>query len=210
MRGTLRWSVYPLLFVLSARVPLPPRTLPPDWRSPIMPPFPTNLATAVLENPSAALGGTDLRITLPLTRALLNEVLAARPPDTPVRELLSDPNSRNRFRVFLKAQAPVVGTISRQILFAPGMPVTFPDQPWLRFNIEEGLGFLDRSLISVLQGQIERRLPRGIELTSKYLRIHVPALLNHLGYQQLVPLIQLLEVRSEANLMTLNLYLKAQ
>ena len=175
-----------------------------------MPPLPKHLVSAVIDNPSAALGGTDLRITLPLTRALLNEVLAARPAETPVRELLVDPNSRNRFRVFLKAQAPVVGTISRQILLAPGMPVTFPDQPWLRFNIEEGLGFLDRSLISVLQGQIESRLPRGVELTSKYLRIHVPALLTHLGYQQLVPLIQLLAVRSDANLMTIELHLKAE
>ncbi len=172
--------------------------------------FPANLVRAALDNPSAAMAGTDLRITLPLTRALLNEILAARPANTPVRELLIDPNSRNRFRLYLKAQAPVVGVISRQILIAPGMPVTFPDQPWLRFNIEEGLGFLDRSLISVLQGQIESKLPQGIELTSKYLRIHVPALLNHLGYQQLVPLIHYLEVRSDANLLTLDLHLKAE
>lgn len=90
------------------------------------------------------------------------------------------------------------------------MPVSFPDQPWLEFRIEEGLGFLDRSLISVLQGQIERRLPRGIELTSKNLRIHVPGLLTHLGYQRLVPLIQSLEVKSEANRLLLNLHLKAE
>ncbi|WP_116125671.1 hypothetical protein [Lewinella sp. IMCC34183] len=172
--------------------------------------FPANLVAAALDNPSAALAGTDLRITLPLTRALLNELLAARPANTPVRELLIDPNARNCFRVFVKAQAPVLGTVSRQILFAPGLPVSFPDQPWLRFDIKDGLGFLDRSLISLLQGMIESKLPKGVELTSNYLRLHVPALMTDLGYQQLVPLVQLLSVKSEANRLILDLHLKAE
>ena len=172
--------------------------------------FPATLVSAALENPSAALAGTNLEITLPLTRSLLNEVLAARPANTPVRELLIDPDARNRFRVFLTANAPVVGSISRKIMFAPQLPVTFPDQPWLRFDIIEGLGFLDRSLISALQGVIESKLPKGVELTSKYLRLHVPALLNHLGYQQLVPLIRHLEVRSEPNRLLLLLHLQAE
>ena len=164
----------------------------------------------LLSAPATALAGTDISILLPLSRVLLNEILAARPANIPVRELLIDPNDRNRFRVHLRADAPVVGSVSRQILFAPGMPVSFPDQPWLDFRIEDGLGFLDRSLISMLQGTIEKKLPRGVELSSQRLRIHVPALLTHLGYQQLAPLIQSLEVRSEANRLILNLHLKAQ
>lgn len=164
---------------------------------------------ALLEQPAAALAGTDLRVVLPLTRSLLNEVLAARPADTPVQQLLIDPESGNRFRVHLTAHAPIVGSVTRRILFSPGPPVTFGDQPWLRFDILDGLGFLDRSLISLLQGQIESRLPSGIELTSSYLRLHVPALLNHLGYQQLVPLLRRLEVGSEANRIVLYLHLKA-
>ncbi|PPK88650.1 hypothetical protein CLV84_1620 [Neolewinella xylanilytica] len=165
---------------------------------------------ALFTQPAAALTGTDLQIHLPLTRVLLNEILAARPANTPIRELLIDPNDRNRFRVHLTAEAPIVGTVSRQIRLAPGMPVSFPDQPWLEFRIEEGLGFFDRSLISVLQGQIEKRLPRGIELTSKNLRIHVPALLAYLGYQQLAPLIESLEIKSEASRLLVNLHLKAE
>ena len=174
-----------------------------------MPASDSALAT-LLSAPATALSGTDISITLPLTRVLLNEILAARPANIPVRELLIDPNDRNRFRVHLRADAPVVGSVSRQILFAPGMPVSFPDQPYLDFRIEDGLGFLDRGLISMLQGTIEKKLPRGVELSSQRLRIHVPALLTHLGYQQLAPLIQQLEVRSEANLLILNLHLKAQ
>ncbi|PHK98940.1 hypothetical protein CGL56_05625 [Neolewinella marina] len=161
-----------------------------------------------MRTPAAALAGTDLRISLPLTRSLLNEVLAARPPDTPVQQLLIDPESGNRFRVHLTAHAPVVGSVTRRITFVPGPAVAFPDQPWLRFDIVDGLGFLDRSLISLLQGQIEARLPQGVELTSKYLRLHVPALLTHLGYQQLVPLIRELDLHSEANRLILQLHLK--
>ncbi len=175
-----------------------------------MPLTDSSTLTALIDQPAASLAGTDLQIYLPLTRVLLNEILAARPTNTPVRELLIDPNARNRFRVHLTAQAPIVGTVSRQILFAPGMPVSFPDQPWLEFRIEEGLRFLDRSLINVLQGQLEKRLPRGIELSSKNLRIHVPALMTHLGYQRLVPLIRSLEVKSEASRLILNLHLKAE
>ncbi|THH40361.1 hypothetical protein [Neolewinella litorea] len=164
--------------------------------------------TSLLREPSAALAGTDVRLTLPLTRSLLNEILAARPPDTPVKQLLIDPESGNRFRVHLTAHAPLVGSVTRRITFATCGPVAFPDQPWLRFDIVDGLGFLDRSLISLLQGQIESRLPRGVELTSHYLRLHVPALLNHLGYQQLAPLLHNLEVHSEANRLILHLHLK--
>lgn len=174
-----------------------------------MPASESALAT-LLAAPATALAGTDIQLTLPLSRVLLNEILAARPAHVPIEELLIDPNDRNRFRVHVRANAPVVGSVSRQILFAPGMPVSFPDQPWLDFRIEEGLGFLDRGLISVLQGTIEKKLPRGVELSSQRLRIHVPALLTHLGYQQLAPLIRQLEVRSEANRLILNLQLKAQ
>lgn len=169
-----------------------------------------SVISTLLAEPATALAGTDISFSLPLTRVLLNEALAARPAHIPIQELLIDPNDRNRFRVHLRANAPVVGTVSRQILFAPGMPVSFPDQPWLDFCIEDGLGFLDRSLISVLQGVIEKKLPRGVELSSKRLRIHIPALLTDLGYQQLVPLIHQLEIKSEANRLIVNLHLKAQ
>ncbi|MCP9236596.1 hypothetical protein [Lewinella sp. JB7] len=163
----------------------------------------------LLREPAAALAGTDLSLTLPLTRALLNEVLAARPAGTPIRELYVDPEANNRCRVHLAADAPVIGTVSRQLMLVPGAAVTFPDQPWLRFDIESGLKFLDKPLINLVQGQIESRLPRGVDVSSDYVRIHMPALLTHLGYQQLVPLIHQLRISSEANRLLLHLHLKA-
>ncbi len=165
--------------------------------------------TALLKDPGGYLEGTDLQITLPLTRALLNEVLAARPAHTPVKELYLDPEENNRFRVHLAANAPVLGTVSRRITLVPGPAVTFPAQPWLTFSIVDGLKFLDKPLINLLQGQVEARLPSGIVINSKFIRIHLPALMTYLGYQQLVPLLHSLRVSSEANRLLLHVHLRA-
>ena len=174
--------------------------------------MPTDLPTPIallLQQPEEHLAGTDGKLTLPLTRSLLNEVLAARPADTPVRELYIDPEAGNRFRVHLSAVAPVVGTVSRRITFVPGPPVTFPDQPWLHFRITEGFRFLDKPLLNLMRSQIEARLPRGIELTGDHLRLHVPALLTKAGYRSLVPLIRELRITSEANRLVVQLHLAA-
>lgn len=167
------------------------------------------LLTAVTGDPQSALSGTDLQFTLPLTRALLNEVLAARPRNTPISELYIDPKAGNRFRVHLSANAPVVGSVTRRITFVPGPAVQLPGQPWLQFAITDGLKFFDKPLINLLRGQIEARLPKGIELSSSLLRIHLPALINKAGYQNLLPLIKNIQLRSEANQLLLAGHLKA-
>ena len=68
---------------------------------------------------------------------------------------------------------------------------------------------MDKPIIKLMQGQIAEKLPRGIELTSAHLRLHVPALLTAAGYQKLVPLIKHLQLRSEANRLVLELHMVA-
>jgi hypothetical protein len=145
------------------------------------------------------LGGTNVSISLPLSRTLLNEILAARPADVPVQELLLDPEAGNLVHLHLEVKAPVIGNVRRRITFRPGPAVSFPGQPWLHLDITDGFRLLDKPIIKLMQSQIAERLPRGIELTSNYLRLHVPALLTSAGYQQLVPLMKSLRLRSEAN-----------
>jgi hypothetical protein len=168
-----------------------------------------DLLATITNDPQAALSGTDLQFTLPLTRTLLNEVLAARPRNTPISELYIDPDAGNRFRIHLSANAPVVGSVSRRITFVPGPAVHLPGQPWLQFAITDGLKFFDKPLINVLRGQIEARLPKGIELSSSLLRIHVPALITKAGYRNLLPLIKNIQLRSEANRLVLTGHLNA-
>jgi hypothetical protein len=172
-----------------------------------MPTAPRALVDSVLANPAAALGGTDLSITLPLSRILINKVLSARPAGTPIQEIYLEPLPSNYFRVNLSAMAPVIGIVTRHILLAPGPAVSFPDQPWLRFDIVKGLKFLDKPLINLVRGQLEARLPRGVRVSSDHLHLHVPALLTSLGYQSLVPLLHRLQITSEADRLVLHLHL---
>jgi hypothetical protein len=85
----------------------------------LMPILPQPLAT-ILENPEAHIGGTDVTFDLNLGRAFLNKVLAARPADTPVEELLLDPEAGNLVNLHLQVQAPVIGNVRRRITLQPG------------------------------------------------------------------------------------------
>ncbi|CAH0999501.1 hypothetical protein LEM8419_00801 [Neolewinella maritima] len=174
-----------------------------------MPTFSNPAVATAFRDPTGSFAGTDVRIALPLTRNLLNEVLAARPSGTPITELYIDPEAGNQFRVHLAANAPVVGRVTRRITLVPGPAVTFPAQPWLQFAITDGLKFFDKPLINLVQGQVERRLPKGVDVSSSRIRIHVPALMTHLGYQAFVPLLHKIQITSEANRLQLHLHLLA-
>ena len=163
---------------------------------------------AVLDDPKAHLAGTDFWLKLPIGRALLNEILAARPPDTPVKELYMDPDPGNLIHIHLKAAAPVVGSITRRLTFKPGPAVQFPDQPWLHLDILNGFKFMDKPVIRLMQSTIEKKLPSGIEFSSSHLRIHVPRTLTNAGYQHLVPFIKHLELRGGADKIALLVHLK--
>jgi hypothetical protein len=172
-------------------------------------PLPPEPLASILEDPAAHIGGTDATLDLCLDRTLLNEALAARPANTPVEELLLDPEAGNLVNLHLQVQAPVIGNVRRRITLRPGPAVSFPDQPWLQLNITAGFKLFDKPIIKLMQGQIADKLPRGIELTSDHLRLHIPALLTSAGYQKLVPLIKELRLTSEANRLVIRLRVTA-
>jgi len=169
-----------------------------------MPTIPQPLAT-ILDNPAAHIGGTDATLDLVLDRTLLNEMLAARPANTPVEELLLDPEAGNLVNLHLQVQAPVVGNVRRKITLRPGAAVSFPDQPWLQLDITAGFRLFDKPIIKLMQRQIADKLPKGVELTSSHLRLHIPALLTSAGYQKIVPLIKELRLTSLANRLVVRL-----
>ncbi len=173
-----------------------------------MPDLPPPLQ-ALLADPKAHLAGTDIKLVLPLARTLLNEILAARPADTPVEELLLDPDADDFLHVHLEVQAPVIGRVRRRITLRPQGAVAFPDQPWLHLDITDGFRFIDKPILKLMQGQLADKLPRGIELTADHLRLHVPALLTAAGYQKLVPLLRHLQLSSRPNQLVVHLHLSA-
>lgn len=173
-----------------------------------MPTLPPALE-ALLADPEAHLSGTDVKLEMPLGRPLLNEILGARPADTPVEELLVDPEAGNLINVHLEVQAPVIGSVRRRITLRPRGIVAFPDQPWLHLDITDGFRFMDKPIIKLMQGQIAEKLPRGIELTADHLRLHLPALITAAGYQKLVPMIKHLQLSSQPNQLLVRLHLSA-
>lgn len=172
--------------------------------------MPDSPLSALLQDPRQHLSGTDLRVVLPLSRTLLNEVLDARPADTPVQELMLDPEEGNLAHLHLQIKAKVIGTVRRKLTLRPGGPVSFPDQPWLHVDITDGFRLLDKPIIKLMQRQIAERLPKSIELTADHLRLHVPAVLKAAGYQSLVPLVKRLQLESKDNQLVLTLHLLAK
>lgn len=166
------------------------------------------LLQAILANPEH-LAGTDVRLTTTVSSALLNEVLDTRPPNTPVKGLFLDPEEGNLVHLHLAVKAPVVGDVKRRLTLRPGGPVSFPDQPWLHIDIIDGFRLLDKPIIKLMQGQIDGRLPKSLQITSKHLRLHVPALLRIMELEALTPLIKHLQIRSKANQLELTLHIVA-
>lgn len=164
---------------------------------------------ALLADPARYLAGTDLNVRLPLGQGLLNTVLDARPEDVPVEHLSLEPLGHNQFILNLEVQAPVVGRVRRAITFSSTGTVSFPDQPWLHLDIVDGFKLFDKPILKLLHGQLAERLPKGVELTTDYLRVHVPALLTAADQQGLVPLIHQLALRSEPQRLIVSLQIKA-
>lgn len=172
--------------------------------------MPESPLSALLRGPQQHLSGTDLRVVLPVSRNLINELLNARPAGTPVQELMLDPEEGNLAHLHLQVRAPVVGTVRRKLTLRPGGPVSFPDHPWLHVDITDGFRLLDKPIIKLMRGQIAERLPKSIELTADHLRLHIPALLTAAGYQSLVPLIKRFQLAAKDNQLVLTLHLQAE
>lgn len=163
----------------------------------------------LLDAPAEHLAGTDVWVKIPLNRTLVNEILDARPSGTPVQELYMDADPGNLIHLYLKAAAPVVGSIKRMITFKPGPAVSFPDQPWLHLSITSGFKFMDKPVIRLMQSTIAEKLPNGIEFTADHLRLHIPALLTNAGYQKFVPLLHHLEIQGGDDEIAFLIHLKA-
>lgn len=163
----------------------------------------------LLAKPASYLSGTDLKIELPLGRSLVNQILEARPEDVPLEELSIDPLPHNEFVLHLGLHAPVIGRVKRAITFSSTASVSFPDQPWLHLDIIDGFKLFDKPILKLLHGQLSERLPKGVELTTEYLRVHLPALLTAADQQALVPLLHKLALRSEDKQLILHLQIKA-
>jgi hypothetical protein len=140
----------------------------------------------------AEVKGARASVSIPVSEAILNEVItAAMPPGGPLRDLHVRPQAGNRLAVRARASRldflPPM-TISLQIEGQPRLP----DTPLVvRILSMPGLLSVAGSMLSA------NSLPPGIRLERERVLVDVRQLLEGKGFAEVVPLIERLQVSSE-------------
>lgn len=155
------------------------------------------------------LQGTDLSIEVPVSVTLIQEVLDNRPAAGPLKELSIQLLNQNRAIISLAADAPVLGQIRRELSLQLSGEYKRASGGLIAFDIVDGLKMFDKPVINLLQGQVESRLPDGIEFNAKRVSIELPKLLNALGYGYLLGLLAGGKLETRNNQLVLFLHLKA-
>lgn len=166
------------------------------------------LLNRLQQNKLADLAGTNLAISLPLSEELVQELLDARPEDTPVKELRVKLLGNDEAALQIAVDAPIVGLTKRTLRLKLSGTVTPGSQDWLHFDITDGLRFLDKSLLGIVGKFLADKLPGGVKLDSNTLAIHLGEMLNkgNLGY--LYPAVSAARLESRQKQLVINLHLQ--
>lgn len=168
----------------------------------------TSLLNRLRAGDTSGLAGTDLLIRLPLRQRLINVVLAEQTPP-PVRELRMEMLADNHLRLYLEVEAPIVGRTSRELTLRIRGELRPGHQDILDFDILSGLQFFDKPIIQLARGIIAEKLPAGVELSSKRLRIHFSQLVTALGHAYALPLLHAVRLESHPNQLQVLLHVQA-
>lgn len=166
------------------------------------------LLQRVKEGDLSGLDDTNLALELPVSESLFQEIMDARPPGGPLKKLGFQFLDNNRALVQLSARVPVLGVVSRTLALQVGGEYERGRAGLLRFEIVDGLKMLDKPIINLLQSQVEKRLPAGIDLNARIVTIDLPKLLNALGQKHLLGLIAGAKLGSRTNQLVIFLHLQ--
>ena len=169
----------------------------------------TPLLNRLRSGDTTGLAGTDLLIRLPIRQRLINAVLAEQTP-APVRELRLELLADNFARLHLEVDAPIVGLTRRELTLRIQGDLRPGQQDILDFDILDGLQFFDKPIIKLAQGMLAEKLPAGVELSSKRLRIHFSRLVAELGHGYVLPLLHALRIESHPDRLQLLLHVQAE
>jgi hypothetical protein len=152
----------------------------------------------------AEVKGARASLSIPVSEALLNELItAALPPGGPLRDLHVRPQAGNRLAVRARASRldflPPM-TISLQIEGQPRLP----DTPLVvRILSMPGLLSVAGSMLS------PNSLPPGIRMERERVLVDVRQLLEAKGFGEIVPLIERLQVSSEEGRLLIDVDIQA-
>jgi hypothetical protein len=152
----------------------------------------------------AALAGTRLSATIPITERLLNDLLAVSiPSSAPVRDVSVQPKPSNRLRISAKLTRAEFLPPMSLTLEIESQP-TLPDSPLvLRVLSLPGLMSLAGAALS-----ISTLLPRGIKIQERRVFVDVRILLERYGYGEVVPYVESLRVTTEEGKLVLDVQLR--
>ena len=154
----------------------------------------------------ADLAGTDLTIILPISEGLLQEILDARPPNTPVKELNVQLLNKNEAILQLAVDAPVVGMTRRTLRLDLRGTVEPNRQDWLHFDITDGLRFFDKPLLGIIGKLLADKLPGGVKLDSDTLSIHLGEMMDKAGLGYVYPAVASANLESRKGQLVVNLH----
>lgn len=157
----------------------------------------------------SGLAGTNLALELPISGQLFQQLMDARPAGGPIQRLNFRFLDGNRAIIDLAADAPVVGTINRELALVLHGEYDRQQGGLIYFDIVDGLKLFDKPVINLLQGAVEKKLPAGIELNSKRISIDFPRLLTDLGHGYLLGLIAGAKMETRADRLVLFLHFQA-
>lgn len=135
----------------------------------------------------SGLTGTDLALELPLSERLVNAALDQRPADGPLQRLSLSFLTNEVASLTLAARLPVIGTVERRIDLHPRGEYQRGTGGLLYLEMTGGLKRVDRALLKLLGGFVEKQLPPGIDLDAERVTVDLPELLRGQGQDALLP-----------------------
>ena len=153
--------------------------------------------------------GTNLAIELPISVRLLQEVLDARPPGGPLKELSIRLLSKNRAILSIGAEAPFVGLVRRELSLHLSGAYDRNEGGLIILDIVDGLKLIDKPIISLLQSQVDSKLPAGVDLNAERIVIDPVKLIHGLGHGYLLQLLAGGKIETRSDQLIIFAHLKA-
>lgn len=149
-----------------------------------------------------SIAGTNLRLRIPLTEKLMNEV--ARPrveASDSVEHFHIHIQSGNVLVLELRVVALLGIKLKRSIRSHIQPNIDFQNKPVLQLVVENKL---EKKLLNLFQEKIEELLPTGIDLADDTLKLKLDQLMKEQGFGYLIPLVQNIQVESVHGTLYLN------
>ncbi len=160
------------------------------------------LMNAIKSRQADLIEGTNLDLELPLSDALVNQVLREQVEQIDEVELLEAHfEASNIARIRIKAKVPTglfkLRLPEKTLRLRIDPPAGLPGQPVIRMHIMDGLSGLERSFLHLFDKLINKKFPEGVKLDDDLISVDLQTLLNKAGMGHLIAHVRRLSLDTE-------------